>query len=373
MKITHLYWSLTYGGIETMLVNIANAQIETGVDVSIIIINNLYEKVLLQSINPNIKLYCLNREPKGFGLWAILKLNILLHKTKPDVIHLHRSDIFPLILGKKNKQKACVTLHALPLGSTKHNNFICTFLKKILKKSIPYSNLYYIDKISQIYSISNAVKESLKINYNIESTVIYNGVKTSSFKQRKIYKKNQYFRIVQVSRLEHEQKGQDLLIKAIANLKDQVTIDFIGTGASLNYLKQLVLELGLQDNVSFLGKKDQQYIAEHLAEYDLFVQPSRWEGFGLTVAEAMSALVPVLVSANQGPAEVTCDNKYGWTFTNGDVNDLTDKIVYIINHYDEVLLKANDAYTYVKNNFDVSVTAKRYIEEYNKTIQIKTT
>ena len=54
----------------------------------------------------------------------------------------------------------------------------------------------------------------------------------------------------------------------------------------------------------FLVKQTQDYVAAHLTDYDLFVQPSRWEGFGLTVAEAMAAGVPVLVSEGQGPAEV---------------------------------------------------------------------
>ena len=70
-------------------------------------------------------------------------------------------------------------------------------------------------------------------------------------------------------------------------------------------------------------------MAAHLTDYDLFVQPSRWEGFGLTVAEAMAAGVPVLVSEGQGPAEVTQGSRYGWLFANGDADDLQRQIVFI--------------------------------------------
>ena len=103
-----------------------------------------------------------------------------------------------------------------------------------------------------------------------------------------------------------------------------------------------------------------------MADYDLFVQPSRWEGFGLTVAEAMAAKVPVIVSEGQGPAEVTCGNLYGWTFENGNADDLAAKIKYIFDNYNEAMDKANSALSYVQHTYDVSVTARKYLDNYTK-------
>ena len=135
----------------------------------------------------------------------------------------------------------------------------------------------------------------------------------------------------------------------------------------INYVAELrVKKLHAESVVSFLGVKPQPYIAEHLADYDLFVQPSRWEGFGLTVAEAMAAKVPVLVSEGQGSAEVTCGNKFGWTFENGNSNDLAEKIKYLYDNYDEAMDKANSALNYVQNTYDVSVTARKYLDNYTK-------
>lgn len=114
----------------------------------------------------------------------------------------------------------------------------------------------------------------------------------------------------------------------------------------------------------FLGKQTQEYIARHLCEYDLFVQPSRYEGFGLTVAEAMAAQVPVLVSAGQGPAEVICGNKYGWVFENGNIDDLACMIGHIQRHYADAFDKAQKARQYVMETYDVAVTAKKYLAAY---------
>jgi glycosyltransferase involved in cell wall biosynthesis len=196
--------------------------------------------------------------------------------------------------------------------------------------------------------------------------VISNGINTSIFKQRtKQYKKTP-FKIIQVSRLIHDKKGQDFLIEAAAALKGKIDITFVGEGDSIEFLKSLAREKGVNKYIHFAGKKDQSYIANHLCDYDLFVQPSRYEGFGLTVAEAMAAKVPVLVSSGQGPAEVTCNEKYGWVFKNGDTDDLVQKISYIIEHQDLTMNKALLGLQYVCENYDVSITAKRYIEEYKK-------
>lgn len=78
----------------------------------------------------------------------------------------------------------------------------------------------------------------------------------------------------------------------------------------------------------------------------------------------MAANVPVLVSSGQGPAEITENDTYGWIFENNNVEDLKSKIEYIITHYDKALEKAKKANEHVRKKFDVSVTAKKYLENY---------
>lgn len=366
MKITHLFWSLTFGGIETMLVNIVNSQVEQGEDVSLILINSNSETSLLESIDKRVDVRIIGRRRGGILLWPIIKLNMLLHQINPDVIHLHRCDLYGLIFNRKLSRVACVTLHALPIGSVRRESIIGYVWRKLRHKSQPVSNVGRIHRIPTVFAISNAVQKELSDRYGVTSTVVNNGILSSLFKQRNDVMPANPLRIVMVSRLEHDKKGQDLLIEAVASLSGKAIVDFIGAGNSLDYLKSLAIRLGADSYIRFLGKQTQEYIAKNLSNYDLFVQPSRWEGFGLTVAEAMSACVPVLVSKGQGPAEVTCGDKYGWTFNNGDVKDLAEKIALIADHYAEAMQKAKSARNYVMSTYDVSVTARRYIEEYSK-------
>ena len=362
MRVVHVFWSLTYGGIETMLVNIANAQAESGAEVHVCIIKDIYKEELIKSFRGDVTLHFLNRKSNSKGIGFILKLNKLLMQLQPDAIHLHSSRLYTFLWRKRLSRVASVTLHDLPTGSVRRGSLV----SRLFPFLFGAGNVYYIDRAPRVFAISDAVKDELWKNHGVKSTVVCNGIMTRKFKLRPEHTAGNPFRIVMVSRLEHDKKGQDLLIEAVAKLHGLVHVDLIGEGSSREYLENLVKHLHAESIVSFLGVKPQTYIAEHLADYDLFVQPSRWEGFGLTVAEAMAAKVPVLVSAGQGPAEVTCGNLYGWTFENGNADDLAAKIKYIYDNYKEAMEKANTALSYVQDTYDVSVTARKYLELYGK-------
>ena len=368
LKVIHIFWGLAFGGIETMLVNIANEQCVAGAEVYVMIINNCYEQPLISALNPKIHLILINRKLKSTSPWFVFKINKEISFIKPDVIHLHRSEINRLIWNKRLSREAFITLHALPTGSVRRCGLLRQLLHKIMRQPQVYSNVIDMDNIKHVYAISNLVKQELQEKYGIESKVICNGILTKRFKQRTAQKMCKPLRIVMVSRLEHDKKGQDLLIQAASELRGQVMVDFIGVGSSMELLQKMSRELQMENYIHFLGKQTQDYVAEHLADYDLFVQPSRWEGFGLTIAEAMAANVPVLVSEGQGPAEVTCGNMYGWLFKNGDASDLATQISYITTHYDEAVKKARSAQVFVRETFDVSVTARKYLTEYKNVI-----
>ena len=88
-----------------------------------------------------------------------------------------------------------------------------------------------------------------------------------------------------------------------------MSVAFIGEGDSRTFLEKMSADLNVADRVDFLGLKDRDYIYQHLCDYDLMCHPSRFEGFGLTVAEGMVAKLPVLVATGDGPYEIIGQGK----------------------------------------------------------------
>jgi glycosyltransferase involved in cell wall biosynthesis len=349
MKIIHILYGMTLGGIETMLLNIANEQVKNH-RVDIIVINNLVEKSLLEQLDKRVQVHCLKRKVSSKNPFFILKLNLLLYKLKPDIIHLHYSSILNFIFSKNFKKRSCVTHHD-----------ICTPI-----------NSTYLHKSEHLFSISNTVKEDLFRVKKIHSEVVLNGIKPDLIKKREsLVNDTGIFKIVQLSRLAHHKKGQHILIEAIKILKDKgiktIQVFFIGEGESEEYLKELIHRYQLEEQVFFLGLKTQDFIFTHLCQYDLLVQASLFEGFGLTVAEGMAAKIPVLVSDNQGPMEIIDNGKFGYYFENGNPQSCADQIRKIMRDPSKKFL-VEKAYKRVYELYNVEITANTYLKKYEEII-----
>ena len=100
--------------------------------------------------------------------------------------------------------------------------------------------------------------------------------------------------VVNVGRLAH-QKNQELLLQALPFLP-KVHLAIAGDGELHQTLVQMAATLGVQDRVHLLGEVPPADIPDFLRAGNLFAFPSRWEGFGLALLEAMHAGLPVIAS-----------------------------------------------------------------------------
>lgn len=342
MKIAHVLFSFNIGGAETMLVDIANIQCQSN-DVTIYIINSVYSKPLLDKLDKRINVVCLNRKPCSRSLKFIFQLNRDLWKNKYDVVHCHNSNLPQLIFPFASRNRLCYTAHALDI------------------------DIMSPKRIKGLIAISNAVASDLKNRYRINAHVVANGINCDDIEIRDSRQFHRPFRIVEVARLYHDKKGQDILINALRILIDKgfdATVDFIGSGPSEEYLKNLCIERGLDDKINFLGLRDRDYIYSHLCEYDLMCHPARFEGFGLTVAEGMAARLPVLVSDKGGPAELIEHGRYGYTFVHEDASNCAKMIMHIADNYIEALEKLDEAQEHVKRDYSVARMCSEYETVY---------
>ena len=345
MKIAHIVWGLETGGVETMLVNIINEQVKTE-EVALFIINKLYYPPLISQLSSKCRVFCFGRKVGSHNPFPLLKFNIQLRLYHPDIVHLHTYKQSDIIWGHYNMVR---TIHST------------------INKSREYPHM------KALFAISESVKEVV-LQQGFNSIVIENGVPFSRIRKKNEYSvKNGFYQLIQVSRLDVSSKGQDLLVEAANILVNQRSLTnfrifFIGEGHSRAMLEEMIQRYYLQDYFYFEGQKPQDWLREHLADYDCFIQPSRYEGFGLTVAEAMAARLPVLVSNIEGPMEIIDNGKVGMCFEAGNITDLADKIEKILRgKYDYSMI--DKASSRVKSKYDVSITAQRYIREYKNVIK----
>jgi glycosyltransferase involved in cell wall biosynthesis len=330
-----------------MLVDMANEQKSFGHDIMIIVINDSLDAGIVNRISKNISLYRLNRKNQSKNILHVLKLVYILNiRFKADVIHSHDPQ-----LGFLLKLTSFV-----PVLLTVHGPDFDTSQMRYYKKLI---------------AVSQSVKLDVESRSRNKCDIIYNGIRINSIKKHEAVSRLNEFNVISVGRLDHLVKGQDLLIEAandLVKVKGLINVKFFiaGEGSSRKFLEELILNLKLSENVFLLGNKNREWIYENLCRYDLFIQPSRLEGFGLTVAEAMAAKVPVLASDIEGPAEILENGKYGILFENNNSEDLALKIKNAIQLIEsgEIVSMIDSAYNHCLNNFNITRTAQEYCEAY---------
>ncbi|WP_347404998.1 glycosyltransferase [Nodosilinea sp. LEGE 06152] len=143
-----------------------------------------------------------------------------------------------------------------------------------------------------------------------------NGVPDTAFEPARLPARKDHRLIVGTAGRLDAVKGHDILLRAIAQV-DDVYLVIWGDGAERSALEQLVQDLGIGDRVSLPGWVDSP--RAHLPNVDIFVLPSRSEGFPLAIVEAMLASRPVVATRVGSVAEAVIDGETGLLVEKDDV------------------------------------------------------
>jgi glycosyltransferase involved in cell wall biosynthesis len=134
-------------------------------------------------------------------------------------------------------------------------------------------------------------------------------------------------RIVMVARFV-KQKNQGLLIEAVSRLKTPVILTFAGDGPLLEQAKQKAASCPPHVKVEFLGERPD--ITKILAASNLFVLSTNWEGFPVSILEAMRAGLPVIAMDVDGVREAVFDGVTGLLVRVGDLDGLVQALRQLI-------------------------------------------
>ncbi len=160
------------------------------------------------------------------------------------------------------------------------------------------------------------------------------------------------------------QKGVDVLLRAFAQVeKDHPAARLVlaGDGPDRPALAALAGSLGAR-RVMFLGWRSDA--ADILADVDLLAVPSRWEGFGLVVLEAMALTKPVVASRVSALPEIVVPDETGLLVSPGDPGELAEAIRTLLSDPRRAAGMGRAGRDRVKREFPVEKMARRTVEVY---------
>lgn len=233
---------------------------------------------------------------------------------------------------------------------------------------------FSINQSDGVTAVSEDLKKETYEYFNIKRDiqVIYNFIDLDRFKRQK----KEHFKLAICP------NGEKLMVhtsnfRKVKRVEDVIHVFFevrkvipaklllVGDGPERDKMERLCRELGTCDDIRFLGKLE--YVEEVLSVADLFLMPSEKESFGLAALEAMACEVPILTSDAGGIPELNVTGVTGFVCKVGDIADMKEKALYILDDANLPTFKAN-ALARAKE-FDITVILPLYVDYYQKTIE----
>lgn len=302
-----------------------------------------------------IKHYCIpdiERKTPHTVLSVCQEIREIVKKEKITVIHTHHrmAAFYVRFLGLYKK---CVFIN------TSHNTFTNN---RILTR--------FAYKKGHLIACGEMVKNNLQDVFGLQDvTVIHNAVKPFCDKihkdiQLEEAKKEGKYLIGNIGRLS-EQKGMEYYIQAIPTVSmrhPEAQFYIVGDGENANDLKELAKTIDA--SVVFMGYRTD--IQNLMAQFDLIVLSSLWEGLPLTPIEAFSVRKTIVATKVDGTPEIVKHGVNGRLVDPKDSEKLADEICWMIEHPEEKKEMEKNAVETFNEEFSFDTLAQAYIDYYRR-------
>ena len=290
-----------------------------GVASSVIAVDSIYHASRRTSRESPAERMRYPQLPGNFGLSSagkflgalLLRRVQQLHRQSPiHVIHAHAAlpcGHAAALLSRRLGIPFVVTIHGLDV-------FNSCFQKGIAAGWRRKASLNVYESANKVVCISRKVRRLLTdaMGTGVASEVVYNGTDPSVFAPGTAQEKTPT--ILMVGNL-LAGKGHELVLRAFSRVEDShpdLQCRIIGEGADRDRFVGLAKDLGISDQVHFLGRRSRSEVAEAMRNCTIFVLPSRYEGLGCVYLEAMACSKPVIACSGQGIDEIIQHGSNGW-------------------------------------------------------------
>jgi N-acetyl-alpha-D-glucosaminyl L-malate synthase BshA len=361
----------TFGGSGVLATELGKALADKGHQVHFI---TYQQPVRLNEFNANIFYH--EVRVTTYPLFDYPPYETALSSAMVDVITNHQLDLLHVHYAIPHASAAYLAKkivetqsgRSIPVITTLHGTDITLVGRdKTFAPVVAFS----INQSDAITAVSQNLRDETYRTFHIEKEikVIYNFVDTRRFHKkaidafRKVIAPNGEKILMHASNFRKVKRVQDIVrIFEIVQKKIPCKLLFVGDGPERSEAESLCRELGICDDVRFVGKQEQ--MEEILAVADLFLLTSEYESFGLAALEAMAAGVPVISTNAGGLPEIAIQGETGFLDDVGDIHGMSAHAIKILEN--EATLKQFKANALAHSkNFDIHRIVPQYEALYN--------
>lgn len=329
IKILHLTPSLTVGGAERLLLSLAERLDRSRFEVHVCSLGVVRGNQLQSEFERlALPLYVVGSK-RLYDVRSVVGVARYVRSRRIDILHTHQSnaDVVGQVVGRLLGRPVVSTMHSVP-----HNyNRERLYSRWLARMTARYLSTRFI-------AVSQAVRNAFVREWHIPAerfTTIYNAVPLELYRAipegRPDRGTHEGPVIANIGRL-GQSKGQHVLLDAAALVLRQrpdARFMIVGQGRLDQQLKEQARALGIADRVIFTGLRHD--IPTILAQSDIFVLSSFWEGLPLSAVEAMAAARPVVLTDVGGNRELVEPGAQGLIVPPGDPRALADALLLLSN------------------------------------------
>lgn len=376
--VTRTIFPFDRGGIQRHVAEISKALSKEGVEVHIFIVGKglginraIYPNTpLSQTLLENgVHLHPVTVLPiprLTFGEYFSYSLNAARHLRKIDLDLIHGQSMYSFGCALKKKFPLVVTAQGPQivefktiLGSKATLNHIVTDAASVFMEA------YSSRKADRIIVDSEDSKQTVVEKYGADESkvrvILKEGVNCDQFGPSSCESNIILF----VGRL-HERKGLDLLLPIFKKVleEEEALLRIVGSGEKEKALKLQAERLSLQKNVEFLGYLPDSEMQKQYSEASIFVSPSRYEGFGIVLLEALASGLPLVATKTGISSKVVEEGKNGFLV---DYENMGEAILKLLRDKD-LRVRMGDSSRKMAQDYTWSSAAKRMIAIYEELI-----
>lgn len=295
-----------------------------------------------------------------------LDMNVPIDFDKYDIIHTHgfRPDRYiKKWRSRILKAKTVSTIHADIAEDFKYGYnklFSIIFTPIWLNMMKKHDGVVVIsDKLKSLYDVK--FKNLYRI-YNGIDIELDDLVLDTQFLEKINELKKRNLKIIGSYAAINKRKGIDQVVRLLSKRKDLALV-LIGEGKEIVKLKNLAQELNVLEQIIFLPYLKRPY--KYVPLFDIYIMPSRSEGFGLAMVEAALKKTAIVCSDIEVFREIFTENEATF-FTLEDLDSLDSAIVKSLETKD---VKSNNALLKAKSNFSGEKMGENYLKFYSQIIK----